>query len=93
MPFIVIIERIRAIIRPLTLSIRLMANIVAGHLLLSLSGGAITRILRFIPLFSAQLILTLLELAVACIQGYVFIILIALYLKEVFILMWQSIMQ
>jgi F-type H+-transporting ATPase subunit a len=36
MPFIVIIELIRNIIRPLTLSVRLAANIVAGHLLIVL---------------------------------------------------------
>ena len=38
-PVIVIIETVRNIIRPLTLSIRLAANIVAGHLLLTLLGS------------------------------------------------------
>jgi len=37
-PFIVIIETIRLIIRPITLAIRLTANINAGHLLISLIG-------------------------------------------------------
>jgi len=40
MPFIVIIESIRLIIRPFTLSIRLTANIITGHLLLSLLGSS-----------------------------------------------------
>merc|ERR1712178_429859 len=65
-PVIVIIETVSNIIRPLTLSIRLAANIVAGHLLLT---------------FSLYLLL-LLEVAVACIQSYVFIILNSLYLNE-----------
>jgi F-type H+-transporting ATPase subunit a len=41
MPFIVIIEIIRNIIRPITLSVRLAANIIAGHLLLTLLGNQI----------------------------------------------------
>jgi F-type H+-transporting ATPase subunit a len=40
-PFIVIIEIIRNIIRPITLSVRLAANIIAGHLLLTLLGNQI----------------------------------------------------
>ena len=40
MPFITIIETIRLIIRPFTLAIRLTANIIAGHLLLSLLGSS-----------------------------------------------------
>merc|ERR1712081_26760 len=70
-PVIVIIETVSNIIRPLTLSIRLAANIVAGHLL-------ITLLLVFFSLY----LLLLLEVAVACIQSYVFIILNSLYLNE-----------
>lgn len=83
-PFIVLIETIRNIIRPLTLSIRLSANITAGHLLISL----LTNANRFTPLtlspllFSSQLILTRLEIAVAFIQAYVFSVLITLYSAE-----------
>merc|ERR1712168_1564177 len=43
-PIIVIIETVSNIIRPLTLSIRLAANIVAGHLLLTLLGSQIANI-------------------------------------------------
>ena len=84
MPVIVIIETVRNIIRPGTLSIRLAANIVAGHLLLTLLGSQglnVAGITIFILLFSLILLLCL-ELAVACIQAYVFTILRSLYLNE-----------
>merc|ERR1712025_554543 len=72
MPVIVIIERVRNVIRPATLAIRLAANIVAGHLLLTLLGSQG-------PLLRVSL---LLEVAVACIQSYVFTVLSSLYLAE-----------
>ena len=84
MPVIVIIETVRNVIRPGTLSIRLAANIVAGHLLLTLLGSQglnVAGITIFILIFSLILLLCL-ELAVACIQAYVFTILRSLYLNE-----------
>ena len=39
MPFMVVIEVIRNLIRPITLSVRLAANMIAGHLLLTLLGA------------------------------------------------------
>merc|ERR1712218_539928 len=79
-PIIVIIETVRNIIRPITLSIRLAANIVAGHLLLTLLGsqGPNVTIIIIIRL----ILLLILEVAVACIQSYVFTILSSLYLNE-----------
>lgn len=84
-PFIVIIELVRRIIRPLTLSVRLAANIVAGHLLIVLIRGPIARISwRLIALVLLGLLLLLvLELAVSFIQAYVFRTLISLYIIEV----------
>merc|ERR1711951_71373 len=69
---------------PLTLSIRLAANIVAGHLLLTLLGSQIpnVRSISFLVLFFSLYLLLLLEVSVACIQSYVFIILNSLYLNE-----------
>nr|BBN79979.1 ATP synthase F0 subunit 6 [Grandidierella japonica] len=84
MPFMVIIETISNIIRPLTLAIRLAANMIAGHLLITL----LTSVTPFTPLsalpvlMSAQLSLNLLETAVAFIQAYVFSVLITLYASE-----------
>nr|ATN95392.1 ATP synthase F0 subunit 6 [Calanus glacialis] len=84
MPVMVIIETVSNIIRPATLAIRLAANMVAGHLLLTLLGsqgpnlaGAV-----LIVLFIGLVLLLLLEVAVACIQSYVFTILSSLYLNE-----------
>jgi len=83
-PIIVIIETVRNIIRPGTLSIRLAANIVAGHLLLTLLGsqGPSRRGLVYFGLMASLILLLCLELAVACIQAYVFTILRSLYLNE-----------
>ena len=84
MPFIVLIERVRNIIRPGTLSIRLAANIVAGHLLLTLLGSQGPNIGSFFAfLFLGLYLLLLLEVGVACIQAYVFTVLSSLYLSEV----------
>lgn len=86
MPFIVIIESISLIIRPFTLAIRLTANIIAGHLLLSLlgsSGQLISNPLIFIIIIISQLILYILEISVSMIQAYVFSILSTLYRREI----------
>lgn len=84
-PFIVLIETIRNIIRPRTLTIRLTANIIAGHLLLTLLrqivNNEITIIIIIIIQFT-QIILLILEFSVSIIQSYVFSILTTLYIKE-----------
>jgi len=84
MPVIVLIETVSNIIRPATLAIRLAANIVAGHLLLTLLGsqGPLVSFTVLIALFIRLVLLLLLEVAVACIQSYVFTILSSLYLNE-----------
>lgn len=85
-PFIVIIESIRLIIRPFTLAIRLRANIIAGHLLLSLlgsSGESIYNIIIIIFLIISQILLFTLEISVSLIQAYVFSILSTLYRREI----------
>lgn len=83
-PVMVIIETIRNLIRPGALAVRLAANIVAGHLLLSLLGGQGANmgvsLLGFLLL--GLVLLIVLECAVACIQAYVFTILRTLYLNE-----------
>jgi len=83
-PVMVIIERVRNVIRPATLAIRLAANIVAGHLLLTLLGsqGPLLGTVALMGLFVGLILLLLLEVAVACIQSYVFTVLRSLYLAE-----------
>jgi ATP synthase subunit 6 len=77
--FIVIIELVSQIIRPITLSVRLAANITAGHILLVL----LRSIIVFINLKSlAFCLLVVLELAVVFIQSYVFCVLFTIYLLE-----------
>ena len=85
MVFIVCIELIRNIIRPITLRVRLRANIIAGHLLLCLLGSTMIALrgLAFMGGMVLPLALCLLEMAVAVIQGYVFITLGILYFNEV----------
>nr|ATW72793.1 ATP synthase F0 subunit 6 [Atta sexdens rubropilosa]AWN56121.1 ATP synthase F0 subunit 6 [Atta sexdens rubropilosa] len=85
MPFMVIIESISLIIRPLTLSIRLTANMIAGHLLLTLLGSSglnISNSLMLPILIFTQILLYILEISVSMIQAYVFSILSTLYSSE-----------
>nr|QTJ63468.1 ATP synthase F0 subunit 6 [Sycophaga agraensis] len=84
MPFMVLIETISNIIRPLTLAVRLSANMIAGHLLMTLissTGSNLNFYILWIMLFS-QSILVMLELSVSIIQAYVFTILSTLYSVE-----------
>nr|AHL17321.1 ATP synthase F0 subunit 6 [Stichophthalma howqua] len=85
MPFMVLIESISNIIRPGTLAIRLTANMIAGHLLLTLLGNSgmnMSNYLIIILIFS-QILLLMLEFAVAIIQSYVISILSTLYSSEI----------
>jgi len=79
-PLMVIIEIISHLIRPFTLAIRLAANIIAGHLIISLlSRVRILRLFGFINSFFFQSVLLVLEFGVSVIQGFVFRILLLLY--------------
>nr|QXG19207.1 ATP synthase F0 subunit 6 [Drosophila eugracilis] len=85
MPFMVCIETISNVIRPGTLAVRLTANMIAGHLLLTLLGntGPSMSYLLVTFLLIAQIALLVLESAVAMIQSYVFAVLSTLYSSEV----------
>nr|YP_010341292.1 ATP synthase F0 subunit 6 [Stenamma impar]UNZ99557.1 ATP synthase F0 subunit 6 [Stenamma impar] len=84
MPFMVIIESISLLIRPFTLAIRLTANMIAGHLLMTLLGSSGNSINSLLILFliMSQIMLLILEISVAAIQAYVFSILSTLYSSE-----------
>nr|YP_009414615.1 ATPase subunit 6 [Schismatogobius marmoratus]BBA12854.1 ATPase subunit 6 [Schismatogobius marmoratus]BBA12867.1 ATPase subunit 6 [Schismatogobius marmoratus]BBA12880.1 ATPase subunit 6 [Schismatogobius marmoratus]BBA12945.1 ATPase subunit 6 [Schismatogobius marmoratus]BBA12958.1 ATPase subunit 6 [Schismatogobius marmoratus] len=86
-PVLIIIETISLFIRPLALGVRLTANLTAGHLLMQLIATAAFVLLPLMPavaLLTAVilLLLTILEVAVALIQAYVFVLLVSLYLQE-----------
>lgn len=82
--FMVLVEVLRNLIRPLALTFRLTANIMAGHLLISLIGGALISLpFSFMVLGSlVQSLLVFIELGVSVIQAYVFSTLLLLYLSE-----------
>nr|QLD97119.1 ATP synthase F0 subunit 6 [Dermacentor rhinocerinus]QLD97132.1 ATP synthase F0 subunit 6 [Dermacentor rhinocerinus] len=81
--FMVIIETVSNLIRPITLSVRLMANMISGHLLLHLlSSISLLGELYLIFSIPVMMVLLLLETAVAFIQSFVFAILITLYINE-----------
>nr|YP_009132291.1 ATP synthase F0 subunit 6 [Penaeus merguiensis]AKA27941.1 ATP synthase F0 subunit 6 [Penaeus merguiensis] len=85
MPFMVLIETISNVIRPGTLAVRLAANMIAGHLLLTLLGstGPSLSTTLVSMLVIGQILLLILEAAVAVIQSYVFAVLSTLYASEV----------
>jgi F-type H+-transporting ATPase subunit a len=89
-PFITSIEVLSFISRPISLSIRLFANMLAGHITLKVFAGFVTvlgslgavGILGAILPLAATVGLTALEFLVAALQAYVFAILTSLYLND-----------
>nr|YP_002519916.1 ATP synthase F0 subunit 6 [Amanses scopas]BAH10322.1 ATPase subunit 6 [Amanses scopas] len=86
-PVLIIIETLSLFIRPLALGVRLTANLTAGHLLIQLIATAAYVLLPLMPAVAILtttllFLLTLLEVAVAMIQAYVFVLLLSLYLQE-----------
>lgn len=77
------IEVLSYFIRPFTLSIRLFANMLAGHTMLAIFGGfaGAVGIFGIIPL-AIDVALIFLEILVAVLQAYVFTILTCLYLRD-----------
>ncbi|YP_009434182.1 ATP synthase F0 subunit 6 (mitochondrion) [Sebastes fasciatus] len=86
-PVLIVIETISLFIRPLALGVRLTANLTAGHLLIQLIATGAFVLLPLMPTVAiitttVLVLLTLLEVAVAMIQAYVFVLLLTLYLQE-----------
>lgn len=89
-PLLVLIELLSNSARAVSLGLRLGANTLSGHLLMSILGGlvktlmsinALSFILGFIPL-AGIFCIVILEFAISCIQAYVFAILTSSYLKD-----------
>nr|ABC58088.1 ATPase subunit 6 [Zosterops palpebrosus palpebrosus]ABC58096.1 ATPase subunit 6 [Zosterops montanus whiteheadi]ABC58098.1 ATPase subunit 6 [Zosterops montanus whiteheadi]ABC58102.1 ATPase subunit 6 [Zosterops mauritianus] len=86
-PALILIETTSLLIRPLALGVRLTANLTAGHLLIQLISTATVALFSTMPMVSlltllVLFLLTILEIAVAMIQAYVFVLLLSLYLQE-----------
>ena len=87
LPLMVPIEVMSYFIRPITLSVRLFANMVAGHVMLAVIGGFVFSLggvfflLGGIPL-AAVVVIFALELLIACLQAYVFAVLTCIYLND-----------
>ncbi|UJQ95833.1 F0F1 ATP synthase subunit A [Mariluticola halotolerans] len=90
LPIVVPIEIISFLSRPISLSVRLFANILAGHITLKVFAGFIFTMgsLGFLGFLGAALplfmtvALTALEFLVAALQAYVFAVLTAMYLND-----------
>ncbi|PNG27842.1 F0F1 ATP synthase subunit A [Methylocella silvestris] len=89
LPFIVLIEVISFVSRPISLSVRLFANMLAGHITLKVLGGFTAALLGagayavIAPLpLAGVVVLTAFELLVAVLQAYVFAILTCVYLND-----------
>ena len=82
-PLLVPIEIISYLSRPLSLSVRLFANMLAGHTLLKVFAGFVVTLGLFgvFPL-AFVIALTGLEIVIACLQAFVFTILTCLYLND-----------
>lgn len=84
-PILVLIETVSVLLRPITLSFRLAANIRAGHIILTLASTfLISRVLSSNILSTLSLTLvcsfySLFEIAICAIQAYIFCLLLSLY--------------
>ena len=82
-PLLIPIEVISYLSRPISLSVRLFANMLAGHTLLKVIAGFVWALGVFgiLPL-AFVVALTGLEILIACLQAYVFTILTCLYIND-----------
>ncbi len=78
------IEILSYLIRPISLSVRLFANMMAGHTMLKVFGGFVISlgIVGGWAPFIFVVLLTALEIGIACLQAYVFVILSCIYLND-----------
>lgn len=88
LPLIVVIEVTSYLLRTFSLSVRLFANMMAGHTLLHILSSFVLKlqfagfvIFSFLPYIIVMAVM-ILEFAIAFIQAYVFVILLCIYLKD-----------
>jgi F-type H+-transporting ATPase subunit a len=83
-PLMIVIELFTYLARPVSLSLRLAANMVAGHVLLKIIAGFVISLwifLKFLPI-PLMVILIGFEIFVALLQAYIFSILACVYLND-----------
>nr|QCS25349.1 ATP synthase F0 subunit 6 [Cyclophorus martensianus] len=83
-PFLVLIETVSILVRPLTLSVRLMANMSAGHIVLGLlsiylEAAIFMSGMSILVLSAIQIMYTIFEVGISLIQAYIFCLLLTLY--------------
>nr|YP_010143398.1 ATP synthase F0 subunit 6 [Euphaedusa planostriata]QQL04605.1 ATP synthase F0 subunit 6 [Euphaedusa planostriata] len=84
-PFLIIIETISILIRPLTLTVRLVANISAGHIIMSLLASVLSSNISMMSttlFYIVMVAYNMFEVFVALIQAYIFTLLVSLYMEE-----------
>jgi len=87
LPLLVCVELLSFCLRPVSLGVRLFANMLAGHILLHILAGAFIFLLGItvvlaIPAFVIVTAIGVLELFISFLQAYIFTILLAIYLKD-----------
>jgi F-type H+-transporting ATPase subunit a len=84
LPLLIVIELISYLVRPISLSVRLFANMLAGHTMMKVFAGfvvALGALLGWAPL-AFVVALTGLEIMIAFLQAYVFAVLTCIYLND-----------
>lgn len=86
-PLLIVIEIFSYCIRPFSLSIRLFANMLAGHTLLHILASFGVSMLKIDFLVALLMVgpivaICVLEFGIAFLQAYVFVVLVCIYLKE-----------
>jgi len=87
LPLLICVELLSFFLRPISLGLRLFANMLAGHILLHiLAGGCVYLLTKLIilaiPAFAIIGAIGILELGIGFLQAYIFVILLAIYLKD-----------
>lgn len=88
LPFLAVIEVVSYLIRTISLSVRLFANMLAGHALMHIISSAFVNLIAKVGyiaiLLSTAVILAVLvlETGIAFLQAYVFVVLFCIYLSE-----------
>jgi len=90
-PLLFIIELLSFLLRPISMSVRLFANMMAGHILLHILIGAFIfsllylPILVTLPIYAITIGIFILEVGIAALQSYILVVLFGIYLKETLI--------